>query len=164
MIKNFYGVLMVTSLFVSTAYGYNYKMLDSEAGTFVSRLCSGTSIKLEMIRESLNDLKTKEDMGSKYARLSFPDELASQVNDDKFSRFAALCKSASTEEDEPTRVAAGLLLEKVAEKYKDFLKYMERRSRPVDLSQGYTSSISFPDLLNIFATADKNMGLIPTRQ
>ena len=164
MIKSFYGVFIATSPFVSTAYGYNYKMLDLEAGTFFSKLCSSTPIRQERVKESLDLLKSKEDMGSKYSHPSFPDELASQVKDDKFSRFAALCKSVSAEGDEPTRVAAGLLLEKVAEKYKDLLKHMERRSRPVDLSQGYTSSISFPDLLNIFATADKNMGLIPTRQ
>jgi len=166
MIKHFYGALIATSFFVNTAYGYNYKMLYLEADTFVSRLCSGTPIKLDMLKESLEDLKTKEDMGSKYSHPNFPDEIVSQVEDEKFSRFAALCKSASTEGDEPTRVAAGLLLERVANQYKSFLKYMERRSRPVDLSKCYThtSSLNFPELLNIFATADQSLGLIPTRQ
>lgn len=165
MIKKFYGALVVTSLLVSTAYGYNYKLLDLEADAFVSKLCSGTPIKQARVKESLELLKPKKDVGSKYSSPRFEDDLIAQMKDDKFSRFAATCKNVSTEGDESARIAANLLLERVSEKYGSFLKQVQRvHTRPVDSSQGYTSSISFPDLLRIFATADKNMGLIQEEQ
>ena len=67
MARQFYAIFIATSIFANGAYGYNYKLLDSEADTYVCKLCSGTPIKLVSVQESLEDLKTDEDLGEKYS-------------------------------------------------------------------------------------------------
>lgn len=161
MTKKFFGMLVTTFLIVTETHSYNEKLLDSEADTYTSKICSGVTIRKEKVQESLDFLNKGDAVDPKYSQSTFHNQVVAQVQGAQFAKFAGICRGVYDEGDETTKIAVNLLLERVAGKYKDFLKKTQQLKAPAAQAQDSPPAVGTGQLINIFSTADKSIKLPP---
>jgi len=154
------GVLIMTSQLITEAYCINNKLLNLEAETCSSKIWSGVHIPKYKIKESLGFLSDTDIADTKLSQArnfkSFYEKITGQVQDRKFLQFAQECRNIYDEENDLTKLAIHLLLEKVTEKYTADLhkaeKLKEIRPQTPNNKQSDRENI-----FNIFLNADKNI-------
>lgn len=159
MMKTILRILVLSSTLSTATYGYNAKLLDLDADAFAHQLYSGVSIKKDEITKALGFLNEGDTVDEKYSQknqLTFYEKIKGQLQDDKFTKFAEMCKGVYDENDaEHKKIAVLMLLEDVAEKYGEFLKKLAR-ARQIAAEQPKNTMPLSDSFLDMFATADKS--------
>jgi hypothetical protein len=143
------------------AHSVNYKLLEQEADSCISKIWAGTRVPKTKIQDSLDFLYDSDNVDNRYSQTSnfmkFYEKITNQVKDQKFLQFAEDCRGLQEESSNiNTKIAVHLLLEKVSEKYSKELTKTEKL-KAFNEKQKSREDLGKDNLFNIFLNADKTI-------
>src|SRR5437016_1526946 len=94
--------ILVMAQFATAAYCVNQRQLDSESDVFYNKICSGSPIKKERIKERLDFVSENDsDVDPKYLQATHfsthYEQIMKEIQNGHFQKFAEMCKEVHGE-------------------------------------------------------------------
>lgn len=167
MYSKLIGIIIIMSQLSFNAYGgCNYKILDSEAESWVTKTWQRVPYNEQDIKGSLvffdPSAESKDDY-NKYLQIEdfnrLNETIANNVKDQRLVDFAGMCRKIYEENLSKDKISVFMLLQWVNDKYSSIMKKASSL-RSTEEQKKQDTSVPSNKLLDIFLNADKKISVL----